>query len=462
MTASASGAWGPTVRGGRRRGVERWIKIIALLLVLASIAAFAVGASLYRVADQAITRVPVPVLEEAPSPAHQQNFLIVGSDSRDGLTDEQLVEYTLGVGDELEGTEGQRSDTVILVSILAERTGVNVVSFPRDLYVLEDGAPIKLTEAFFGGPNNLVDVVSSNFGLPINHYVEVSVIGFISAVDAVGFVTICLEEPLVDPASGADFSAGCHDMGPKEALSYVRSRRGRLGDFERITRQQKFMRALVARLTDLKLLVNIPNLFRVVDRVGSNITFDDSLGLGSLRSLADEARGLAEGDLDMIVVPGYVETVGQLSFVLAYEPGLDALVADVNAGRQLTPRGTAAERAETRVAIWSAGRTGGADLVERTLNWGGYRARPRGEGQLPGGEITTVYSLGNDEMAAWVAAHLGAEVATLPDSVTPPGDVEVLVVVGNDAGQASLAASDPSTARAEQIASRTTPSEAPS
>ncbi len=415
----------------RRRSRRRAALLVALALLVGVVAAAVIYAyRVYRVADEGVTRVPVrPLTEQAEG--EPLNILIVGSDSRDGLTERQLTEYTLGLPGEV---DGQRSDTVLLVSILGDRSGASIVSFPRDLYVLEGESTPKLTEVFDGGPDSVVEVVQTNTGIPIHHYVEVSIPGFISVIETLETVTICLEEPLTDLRSGARLEAGCQEMGSREALAYVRSRSGDRGDFERIERQQKFLRAVLRRLVDTRMLLDPAKLLRTAEVVGEKITTDEGLDARTAVDLALELRELVSGEVPMAAVPSYLQTIRGKSFVVGYGPGVRSIFASIRTGEPLAPRGTPEERAESRVVVWTAGEGRAADLVVRTLRWSGFDVRSAGRGPVDGAEVTRVYVVpGHEDAALWVAATLGAPRLPFPADTDPPEGASVVVVASPDA-----------------------------
>lgn len=430
MTDVPEGIWGPTVNGGSSR-LRRIGLIAAIAVGVLAVIAVTLGATLFTVAESNLDRVDLPALAERTSDREPMNVLVVGSDSREGLSDEQIERYNLGEFD------GQRSDTVILVSVTSERDHVSVVSFPRDLLVLDGDERRKLTDTFAGGPDHVVDVLQRNTGVPIHHYVEVSILGFISVVDAVDNVEICLDQPLRDRKAAANFDAGCHAMGPADALSYVRSRSTARGDFDRMDRQQTFMRAMLDRLVATRMLVDLPRLFRVVERTADNVTTDSGLGVGDMRRLARELRGLANGRIPMTTVPGYTARIDSKDYVVPYEPGARSLYGALQDGRPIDARGSSDQHEEVQVALWHAGLAGGADAIERTLFWAGFPVNLAGDGPLEPSERTTVYAIGDQEQAEWVAATLGAELASsLPDGIDPP-DADVLVVTGQDAATAA-------------------------
>ena len=424
------GDWGPVLSGGRRMPwLRRLLAVVATGGIAALVAATSLGFLVYQKAEAGITKVSLGTLESS-RPGEALNVLVVGSDAREGLSEAERRQLSLGTFD------GQRSDTVILVSVTPDRSGVNVLSFPRDLIVYDDdGRRFKLTETFFQGPDGLVDVIRDNFGVPVNHYVEVSITGFIGVVEALGSVEVCLDEPLRDPKSGADFTAGCHRMSPEEALSYVRSRRGARGDFDRIERQQTFLKAMLSELISARLLTDVPRLLRVVDDVARTVTTDEDLGVGRMRTLAEDLRGLADGSIPMTFVPGFTRRLEDgKDYVIPYAPGAVALFDAIRNGEVFAPRGTAEQRADTTVALWSGGRNEATVVVEGTLNWGGFRPVPAGVGPVDAGATTIVYGApGAGQQAGWVAAILGVDVTPLPADVALPEGTEVAVSVGDDA-----------------------------
>lgn len=430
---SAAGAWGPVATGGPGRRWPRRVGAVLLAGFVASAAAVAsVGAQAVRAAQDNIEVVALTGLDAAGEgqPLH---VLLVGSDARDDLTQAQIDELTLG------DFTGQRSDTVILVSVSADRSNVSLLSMPRDLVVSDsDGGLAKLTETYGDGRDELVRAVREDLGFPVNHYVEVSLGGFIGTVEAVGGVRMCLDEPLHDRKSGADFEAGCQEFTPADALAYVRSRQGTLGDLERIDRQQQFLRAMLARIVDLRLLLDPGRLVDVAEEVSSQVTTDDQLSITRMVGLAQDLQGAVRDGIEMVTVPGYSRSLddGGVSkdFIVPYAPGLEALQEAVRSGEPLASRGTAELRAETTVGLWTGGLPGAA-VVESTLLWGGFEPRVLGHGGLDAGGTTAVIALpGKEEQAGWVAAHLGAPITEPPAGTDLPDGVDVLVVTGEDEG----------------------------
>lgn len=429
--------WGPVATGGPGRRWPRRVLLAVAFVVVAGVTA-TLGSAALVVLDVENRRqqVAIGTLDVEREEGEPLNILVVGSDARDGLSEEERRALSLG------SFEGQRADTNIVVSISADRSTINLVSIPRDLVVTDPGDQgiAKITELYQLGRETLVDAVQQDVGLPVNHYVEVSITGFIDTVEAVGGVEMCLDEPLRDRKSGADFEAGCQQFSPEQALAYVRSRRGVRGDFERIERQQTFMRALAARIVDGSLLLQPTRLRAVGDQLADSIVTDDGLGVELALELGQDLQRLVAGGVPMVTLPGYTQELvddGMVKdFVVPYGPGLDALVADMVAGRELPSRGTADQRAGTRVQLWTGGRVGATAVLDATLGYGGFRTVGTAVGAFDAGGRTTVWARrGSGEQARWVAAHLGAPLRELPLDVEVDPDVDVFVAVGDDAGE---------------------------
>jgi LCP family protein required for cell wall assembly len=203
-----------------------------------------------------------------------ENYLIVGSDSREGLA-------------------GQRSDTMMLLRL--DGDGASMLSIPRDLYVTmaDSGRQRKLNAAFNDGPQNLVSTISQNLNVPIHHYLEVDFVSFAGLVDAIGGVTIDFPNPAFDRGSGLDVrEAGPVELDGEQALAYVRSRHytERVGgeprldptaDLGRMKRQQAFLRAVLGDLGDSK---NPITMGRVGSRMADGLRVDDKMSLwGAMR-----------------------------------------------------------------------------------------------------------------------------------------------------------------------------------
>lgn len=206
----------------------------------------------------------VATIEATPAgdrPADQPGttVLLVGSDGRDSLTEQQRGE--LGTGD----TEGRRTDTMILLH--QPTTGEPaMISLPRDSWVDVPGkGEAKLNAAYaWGGAPLLIQTIEANTGIRIDGYLEVGFLGVVEAVDAVGGIEVCPEQPIQDRDSHLDLPAGCQVLNGKTALGYVRMRKADpLGDLGRMARQREVIGKVAKKALNPMLLLNPVSYWRL-------------------------------------------------------------------------------------------------------------------------------------------------------------------------------------------------------
>jgi LCP family protein required for cell wall assembly len=223
--------------GPRRRRRRLWVAAVVLLVVLA----FLVGVPLW--AWTKITKVPAEPSGDRPPNTPGTTYLLVGSDSREGLTDEQKAELSTGEA------SGGRTDTIMVLHVPRFGGPTLLLSLPRDSIVDIPGVGSDKINAAYasGGPKLLVHTVESETGLRVDNYVEIGLGGFAGIVDAVGGVEICPKEAMNDPLAGLDIEAGCQEADGKTALGYARSRKlDSTGDIARVERQREVVGAIAA------------------------------------------------------------------------------------------------------------------------------------------------------------------------------------------------------------------------
>ncbi len=288
----------PEGKRRRRRGrgaLGTLGKALGLVVLLVA----GLGAALLLYASSQLEREPVDGLASGGRPT---NVLLIGSDSREGMTREEQNELTTG----REG--GDLADTILVLSFQGGETAL--LSFPRDLYVTRcDGSQGRINAAVnVGGTSCLVDTITRVSGIPIHHTMEVRFLGFRDLVDAVGGVELCLDDPIRDAAAGIDLQAGCQTLDGGDALGYVRVRKID-SDFGRIERQQEFLKALAAEVAEPRTLVDVPRLFRLASAGGSAVTASEETGPLALAHVGWGMRGLA-GGAPTYTVPANPMTVG--------------------------------------------------------------------------------------------------------------------------------------------------------
>lgn len=230
-----------------------------------------------------------------PTAGAGTNWLMVGSDSRDGLTDEQKQQLATG------SDSGSRTDTILLLHIPS--TGKStLVSLLRDSYVDIPGhGKNKLNAAFaFGGAPLLQQTVEGATGLHIDHYMEIGFAGFANVVDDIGGVNMCIDKAMVDPKAGLNLQPGCQDLDGAQALGYVRTRATPSADLDRVVHQRQFLSAVVSKVTSPGVLFNPFKIFPLMSSVPGALTVNNGDHIWNLASLAFT---LASKDLVTTTVP---------------------------------------------------------------------------------------------------------------------------------------------------------------
>lgn len=237
-------------------------------------------------------------------PGQALNVLMAGMDNGNGPSIAESVESA-------SWEPGQhRSDTIMILHISGDRRSAYVVSIPRDSYTTiydDKGKPAgkhKINAAFsLYGPAAYVSTIEHLTGIRMDHLAVIDWDGFKDLTDALGGVLIYIPET-VYKGSHVTWSKGYQQMYGKEALRYVRTRYGLAGgDFDRIRRQQNFIRSIMTDLLEKGTLGNPLKLGSVLDAVTRNLTVDDQWSSGDLRGLAFSLRGLRTNDVTFLSAP---------------------------------------------------------------------------------------------------------------------------------------------------------------
>ena len=366
-----------------------------------------------------------------------RNVLVLGSDSRAGLSEEDQAAF---------GTEdtvgGQRTDTIILLSIDPDREQAVVVHFPRDLRVEIPGhGTNKINAAYeFGGPDLVIRTVQQFTGLEVNNYMDIDLAGFQKLVDTLGGVKVCVDRPMIDPLAGLNLpKEGCYLMDGAQALGFVRARNIEgdvIPDFSRIRRQQQFMRAMMNRLLSIDSLLNDAVIREAVGavRTDSSLNATELIDLGrKLRQLAQEDPTGAES-LDLRVVPGTTQTIGDVSYVVA-DPEAQRLFDRLDAGRPLGQLGqdlalTAPAPGIIKVRVMPLGTSDPAE-AQSLLRRGGFIVMPTEAAPVDAEVSEIIFKHGDEDRALVVSGFFpGMPMREVPSDVL--GEAEVGVIVGDD------------------------------
>ncbi len=258
------------------------------------------------------------------------NYLLVGSDTREGLTREQLKLLRVG---STKTAAGSRSDTMLIVHISKSRDNATIISIPRDSLVtipehpssldktkIVPAAKGKINAAFaFGGAPLLIQTIEDETGVRIDHYIEIGFAGFAGMVDALGGIEVCTKRDIDDPGSHLVLPAGVHTLNGVEALKYVRTRDfDGMGDLGRMQRQQQFMSAVLRKVTSTGVLLNPIKLVNFFNAAIATVKTDSELNKSDLLTLAKQMKNLSSSNVRTLTIP--------LGNVNARVPGVGSVV----------------------------------------------------------------------------------------------------------------------------------------
>ncbi|WP_431992810.1 LCP family protein [Streptomyces albogriseolus] len=281
----------------RRRVKWTAITLVTVLLVTT--------VATYFWADSKLNReVDLSKVIERPEKGEGTNYLIVGSDSREGLSDEDKKRLRTG------SSEGKRTDSMMILH--TGSNGPTLISLPRDSNVeiptfkgsesgktyQGTGRQVKLNAAYAeDGPELLVRTVEFNTGLHIDHYVEIGFAGFANIVDAAGGVEIDIPQDIKDTKSGADFRKGKQTLDGEEALAFVRTRYALAGsDLDRTKNQQKFLSALANQVATPGTVLNPFRLYPTMGAGLDSLIVDKDMGLFDLADMFWSMKGVSGGE----------------------------------------------------------------------------------------------------------------------------------------------------------------------
>lgn len=284
---------------GRRSVLRRALWVGLSFAGLLGVTSAAVIGYVYAKYDGQIRRIDVlqtkdPSIKKPEAQAHATNFLIIGSDSRQGANS--------GYGH----VAGERSDTTILIHLAPNHRRATVISIPRDSWVQiprcigTDGKPVAAHHELFnsafsiGGARCTVATVQKLTGIAVTHYLQIDFAGFKQVVNALGTVTICSPQPVYDQNTKLRLHKGNNTLDGADALRYVRAREqiGDGSDLGRIKRQQQFLGVVLRQAMSGSLLNNPSRLTGFLDATTKAITADNHTSFGDLRTLASSLHGL--------------------------------------------------------------------------------------------------------------------------------------------------------------------------
>jgi len=448
-------------RGPKPSGAHPHIRRV-FLAATATVSAFVVVVAAIVMGGYFWARRSIPTIPELPSSATGStgpqdiagkcderacNYLLLGSDSRKGLTPEELIAF--GTDAHIGGEN--RSDTIILVHTRPDRKEVVFLSFPRDLWVDIPGmGEGKINTAFEGGvngggPQRVARTIRSISGMQIHHVLYVNLLGFQRVVDALGGVDMCVPYPMQDPLTLLDIPAGCQHFDGRTALAYVRTRHqpcDTVPDFARISRQQQFLRAVIAKILQPGELLKLQDL---IPQLLGNLVVDEGLNPAELVYLAGLLKSVGTDNADFRALPtvpeGIYDSTGTyVSIVREIQPEADELMRRIREGKPLGDLGqelsqTPPSPANIVVSVVDRDGTSVATDVFDILTEGGFNTSPGvvdlTEIRPPTKGVMILYRPGAEPMAKVVGTYFGnLELVPAPSGTLPKGQDVAVVVSG--------------------------------
>lgn len=237
------------------------------------------------------TRAPQQKVAAGEEPA--VNILVLGTDSRTSASDPSQWK---------EGA--QRTDAIMIVQVSGDRKTVSVMSIPRDSWVEIPGhGQGKINAAYsYGGPSLTIHTVENLTGIHIDHFAVANFESFVALTDEIGGVRVNLKTP--QTLAGKELGAGAQVLNGQQALAYTRERSSLPnGDFDRVKRQQTWMRSIVSRVLTNGTLSSPTALYSFLKTASRTVAVDESFTLNQMQSLALETRHLHSNDIAFMTVP---------------------------------------------------------------------------------------------------------------------------------------------------------------
>ena len=237
------------------------------------------------------TRAPQQKVAAGEEPA--VNILVLGTDSRTSASDPSQWK---------EGA--QRTDAIMIVQVSGDRKTVSVMSIPRDSWVEIPGhGQGKINAAYsYGGPSLTIHTVENLTGIHIDHFAVANFESFVALTDEIGGVRVNLKTP--QTLAGKELGAGAQVLNGQQALAYTRERSSLPnGDFDRVKRQQTWMRSIVSRVLTNGTLSSPTALYSFLKTASRTVAVDESFTLNQMQSLALETRHLHSNDIRFMTVP---------------------------------------------------------------------------------------------------------------------------------------------------------------
>lgn len=390
------------------------------------------------------------------------DILLVGSDSRadaqgNPLTPEEIE--MLRAGDE----KATNTDTIIIIRVPSDGSSATAISIPRDTYVHTNRLGNTKINGVYGNTKQaveeelaqkgtnpaeiekrsteagrlaLIQTIGDLSGITVDHYAEVGLLGFVLLTDAIGGVDVCLNAPVYDEFSGADFPAGPQTLSGPDALSFVRQRHGLpRGDLDRITRQQVFMASFANKLLGAGTLSNPAKLSELGTAVQRSVVLDDNW---DVTGFATQMQGLTGGNVKFETIPvTSIDGTGDYGeSVVTIDKGqvhkyFETLLGPKEGKGAKAPEDKAPadhDAAATTVSVYNA--TGIEGLASRVADVLGEKGYSRGEvsnAEFAGVATSQVNAADPDDPAAKAISEALGGVPIVHDTTLNPHHISVTV-----------------------------------
>ncbi|MDX3657411.1 LCP family protein [Streptomyces sp. ID05-26A] len=465
----------PVGRTPQQRKLMRTARIGAIAAAAVVFTSTGIGWGAMKWADSKIQRIDAlggnsQAVQQAEKQLGDENFLLVGSDTRAGAK----------AGDNV-GTQAQeggaRSDVIMLAHIPKDRKRMVIVSLPRDVRVdrpacrtynpdnAQYAGPLAPAQGVMansvyndGGPECVANMMTQMTGLKINHFVSIDFNGFREMSTAIGGVEICTPTKIVDDELGVVIDkAGKHVLKGDQALSYVRARKvqaqGDSGtDFDRIKRQQGFLSAMLRQALSNEVLLSPTKLNNFINALTKS-TVGDNIDVASLLELANSLQSLEAGRVSFVTMPHWTDegptksnndNIERLKdddikalfqtiidgTPLPQEKTADPKPGDANAPAQQP--GTLVDPKEVSIQVLNGDSTndGAVGRTANQLQQQGFNVVKRGNAPEQAPKTIIKFAKGNENKAATLRAAVpGAE---LVESADMGGAVQLVIGKGFD------------------------------
>lgn len=402
-------------------------------LIVANIAIFGGLAALLFAANEVASSIDtiasddLPLVDPPSRAGQPRTFLLVGSDSREGVPEEEINLYgRFG---------GERADVIMLLQVLPDDGRLQLLSIPRDTKVTLDGRTMKINAAFSEGPAAIANAVVELTGVPINHYMQVDFAGFAGIVDAVGGIEMTFPNPVRDVKSHLYLDAGTYVLDGTRAIAVARSRfyeeqvDGRwvyvdASDIGRTGRQRDL---LLAMLTQVDRPSSVGGFRDLVNALGAFVLTDDRFDAQAIIDLAWEMRSVGVADVDSMVLPVRGLDEGGVAYVVPIAAEAETIL---QAFRASTP--IAAATADPIVVVQNGnGRPGSAGAVAEALSVAGFEVADATNATRDDHGTTLVVARPTALTSAERIREALGYGSVMTGSV--PSGIDVVVIVGLDA-----------------------------